>query len=328
MAVAIRWGVESEADVEDCVRLALSQLDSEPALQSFLFGFLEKPGRLLGPTEPQWPRFVLGTCTALGGDPAAAAWAAAAVEFSVTAIDVADDLADGDLADDREASLRAPGAAVALALLSQFCCLQAANEIGMQRAHRLGLLLATGSLASCAGQDLDMLLEDDTEVSEERAAAVSWRKSASLAAMAATAGAACATDSMEAIETAGCFGRHAGMVAQLVNDIAGIIRGERGTSGDILRRKKTLPVAYALSCARDEGIAELLDWYRCAEPTDHEQHKMVALKIRDLGALHYTWAVATIHANEARGAIRALESLTGRPTVRALHQLVPSLAPD
>src|SRR5437870_5174134 len=106
---AIQWPIEDEADVESCVRLALRQINGEAQLQAFLLKALQQPGRLLGPTEPQWPKFVLETCRALGGAAGeGAAWATAAVEFAVTAIDVADDLADGDLDGDRIATIRAP----------------------------------------------------------------------------------------------------------------------------------------------------------------------------------------------------------------------------
>src|SRR5438094_8442084 len=103
---AIQWPLQSEADVEGCVRLALRELDTEPRLKAFLFDFLLKPGRLMGPTEPHWPKFVLDTCSALGGSLGeGVAWATAAVAFAVTAIDVAADLADGALDGNREAAI-------------------------------------------------------------------------------------------------------------------------------------------------------------------------------------------------------------------------------
>lgn len=325
MVAATLWPVESEADVEDRVRLALRELDAQKELQFLLIGLLEQPGRLFGPTEPQWPKFVLETCKALGGDVRSASWAAAAVEFAVAAIDCADDLADGDLAHDHEATIRAPGAALALGWLAQHCCARGSEELGMGRAQRIALLLATGSLASCAGQDLDMLLESASNVTEEQSAAVSWRKSGALAAMACTIGAACATDSVEIIELAGRFGAHAGMVAQLVNDIDGVLKSEQHVGKDILRRKKTLPVAYALSCAREEGIVDLLAWYERPSLADSEAGSAVARIIRDLGALHYTWAVADVHVKRAQEALRFLERITGSRAVRSLDRLLPEL---
>jgi geranylgeranyl pyrophosphate synthase len=328
MAAAVRWPSEGEADVRECVRLTLDALQTEPALASFLGEFLRKPGRLLGPTEPQWPRFVLDTAASLGGDPAAAAWVAAAVEFSVAAIDVADDLADGDLADDRLATIRAPAAGLALAYLAQIATARAAQYLSPSRATRVNLLLATGSLASCAGQDGDMLLEDDLEVNEQRAGTVSWRKSGALAAMACTVGAACATDAIEVIEAAGRFGTHAGMVAQLVNDIDGVLKGERGQSADIARRKKTLPIAFALSCAREESLPELTDWYETRSSDEPDGQVRVAQTVRELGGLHYTWAVAEVHRQRALEAVRNVEELTGRPSVRGLAQLVAPLSTE
>jgi geranylgeranyl diphosphate synthase, type I len=173
-----------------------------------------------------------------------------------------------------------------------------------------------------------MLLENESDVPEERAAQASWRKSGALAAMACTVGAACASDSMEVIESAGRFGSHAGMVAQLVNDIDGILKGEKGQSADIVRRKKTLPVAFALNCAREERIPDLLDWYahRGADSPERQEH--VAHTIRDLGGLHYTWAVAEVHRARALDTVQSLERRTGRPAIRNLSKLVSSLDPE
>ena len=173
-----------------------------------------------------------------------------------------------------------------------------------------------------------MLLEDVVLPTEEDAAATSWRKSGSLAAMASAVGAACATDSSDVIEMAGKFGAHAGMVAQLVNDIDGVIKGERGNSADIRRRKKTLPVAYALTCAHEENIDTLLDWYGASADLDRSKHECIAQTIRDLGALHYTCAVAAVHQSPALEAIHDLTAHTGRPGVRLLSQLVSSLDTD
>ena len=79
--------------------------------------------------------------------------------------------------------------------------------------------------------------------------------------MACQVGAAVATDDPEILALLGAFGRHVGVVAQLRNDLAGIASdgAQRGT--DLRRKKKTLPITYALRCAEEEGIVDILSWY-------------------------------------------------------------------
>lgn len=265
------------------------------------------------------------TCRALGGDSRCAAWAAAAVEFAAAAIDVADDFADGDLSGSSQSVSRAPNAALTLAWLAQYCVARSSEDLSIAKALRVSTLLSSGAAACCGGQDMDILLEAEAHVSDERALFVSSRKSGSLIAMAAAVGAACATEDSRVIEVAGRFGAHVGIVAQLVNDIAGIPHAGVPGSSDIDRRKKTLPVTYALESARRENIRPLLDWYQHPDPPDGSA-RTVAETIVELGGLHYAWIVALAHRRVAIRELTSLEALTGHPEVHTLRRLIPPLA--
>ncbi len=127
------------------------------------------------------------------------------------------------------------------------------------------------------------------------------------------------------LEAVWTFGGHVGVVAQLANDLAGIASGTSARGSDLRRGKKTLPIVYALSCAREEGLTGLLDAYEQvvtgeAEP-DEEEH--LARMMRDLGAAHYTGIVAEAHRGEALAALRRLARMTGRREVYALRSLLP-----
>ncbi len=73
------------------------------------------------------------------------------------------------------------------------------------------------------------------------------RKAGSLAAMACQVGAAVAVDDPAILELVGDFGRHVGVVAQLLNDLAGVDPDSASRGSDLRRGKKTLPIAYALA---------------------------------------------------------------------------------
>jgi geranylgeranyl diphosphate synthase type I len=265
-------------------------------------------------------------CQALGEDWRAARWPAAAIEFIACATDVIDDLADGEWDSGLADAPRALNASFGLTWLAQLCAQRAAQDLGAERAHRIGELLTGGCLSACVGEDLDLRLESNGSVTEDQAHEASWRKSGSLIGMACEVGAACASDDPKVIETAGLFGRHVGMIEQLLNDIGDVHPDSYWRSTDLSRRKKTLPVAYALQVAREEGMDAITEWY------DPETRQNAALTEGELaqalassGALHYAWVIADVHRTEARAALRSLSELTGRKEVRALNKLVPTL---
>ena len=310
-----------------CVRLALCELNCDPGFREFLLDFLKRGGRLLGPGEGLWPKLVTETCQTLGANRQKALWPAAGVEFAAAAIDVADDFADGDFSTDPQNIARTPNAGLALAWLAQFCVAKATASLSSDRSVRIATLLASGSAACCGGQDLDILLEINPEVTEARALVVSSRKAGSLAAAATAIGAACATDDLSVIELAGRFGAHVGIVAQLINDIAGIPHGDVPGSTDIAKRKKTLPVAYALACAREEGLSQVLAWYHPLPVGPSIAEKDIAEAIVSLGGLHYAWLVAKAHRQRAVDLLKEIEMSSGKHEVSSLRRLIPSVRP-
>jgi geranylgeranyl diphosphate synthase, type I len=254
------------------------------------------------------------------------ALAAAAVECAVGAIDVADDLIDHEWHDAELTTEAAINASLALAFLGQCCIAQLAERIGIPRAHMVQTLLAAGALGSCGGQELDLLLESAADVNAERALQATIIKSGSLGAMACQVGAALATDDMLTLHLIGVFGRHLGTCAQLLNDLAGVdIEQAAAHKSDLRRRKKTVPVAYLLSCARRDGLNWVLDWYTSPPGSDPNQEPRVAALIHDLGGLQYTWVLADSYHREARVALEALVNHTQSSGLSRLRRLLPSV---
>jgi geranylgeranyl pyrophosphate synthase len=256
-----------------------------------------------------------------------AIWAAVAVEFATAAAAVVDDLVDDEWNEQITTEARAINANSALIWLAHCSTARLADELDPRRAWLISDLLTQGYLDACAGEDLDLQLEVMPEASEEQAYEMTRRKSGSLVAMACQVGAAVATSDPRLLEAIGRFGRDIGIVAQLLNDLAGIDSTNSSRGSDIRRRKKTLPVVYALNCAREEGNETLLAWYQEGETPNAEAEQEIASMIHDLGGLHYGWVLANIHRREALRTLEALVQVTGRPEVQKLRHLVPDDRP-
>jgi geranylgeranyl pyrophosphate synthase len=316
----------SLAHVKHEVRAALALATDRPEHRAFLGRLLSQPGRVLaGDGRARWPGFVLRACGALGGDLRVAPLAAASVELAVTAIDVVDDLIDGDFQGSLADRARAQNASLTLGWLSQRCATQLAEHVGSERAQRVADVIAAGSLGSCDGQDLDMLLERSSDVTEELALDATARKSGSLCAMACLAGASLATDNPSVLHLVGRFGRLAGITAQLLNDLEGVSIDIRPDKSDFRQRKKTLPTAFLLECARAEDLPDVRNWYAGALGYSSALHTSLATAAHDLGALTYTWVVADIQHREALTVLNALRDLTGRDEVFSLRRILPSV---
>jgi geranylgeranyl diphosphate synthase type I len=311
----------------DVVRSAIDGSAGSREFRDLVLELAGTKGRILHESQHGgWSAVVLAVCQALGTDWRAARWPAAAIELIACATDVIDDLVDGEWDTAVAGTPRALNASFGLTWLAQRCAQRAVEDIGTERAGRIGELLAGGCLDACIGEDLDLLLELNGVVTEEEAHEASWRKSGSLIGMACQVGAACATDDPAVIEMASFFGRHVGMIEQLLNDIADVHPNTYWRSTDLSRRKKTLPVAYAIQVAREEGIDAITEWYDPATSQNAARTEgELAQALASSGALHYAWVIADVHRREAQAALRSLSELTGRKEVRGLGRLVPTL---
>lgn len=317
--------------VAAAIREVLAEVPGSPPLKAELELLLSRPRWSLTPTGSMtWPRYVFATCEALGGDTSLAIWPSAAVDLVIAAIDVADDLIDGEYAElsPRERG-RLTNAATALAFMGGACLARVAHQLPPDNFAVLAAVLGAGAYASAAGQDLDLLLESHADASKYEAMEATERKSGSLGAMACGVGAAIATTDPHTLQLVEAFGRHAGTSAQLLNDIDGVDLGS--TKSDLRQRKKTLPVAYLLEeAARRTGAAALPPlvntWYSddalCATPQREQQLQML---LHDVGALQFTWIVADARHRDAEAALRSLAMYTGRPHVLELRRLLASV---
>ena len=309
------------------VRRTITEATEIGPFRDALLTLLGRPGRVLAPGGvAKWPAFVFGLCRALGGAPAAAIDAAVAVEFVAAAADVVDDLVDDEWDLAALPWRRALNASHALPWLAQRRAAALGAVLGSARADLIGAILARGYLAAAAGEDIDLALGALPDASEEAAHDMTRRKSGSLVAMACQVGAATAAEEPTILEVAGRLGMHIGIVSQLLNDLAGVDPARIGLGSDLALRKKTLPVTYALRCAREEGLVELTDWAASAGALAPGEDRRLATAILQLGGAHYTWVVAAVHRREALVAARELANLAGgRGAERQLRRLIPAV---
>ena len=299
-----------------------------PELKKVLIGLMSRRGRILADqSAAKWPQYVIEICRAFDGDCQAAVQAAALVEFMLAATDVIDDLVDEEWDGEFPAS-RALNATLALSALAQHGVTQLVSRLGTERAGLIARLVADGVLRACAGEDLDLLSETTMDVDEAHALEMARLKAGSLVAMACQVGAAVATDDGEILDAIAEFGEHSGIVAQLMNDLVGVTSDASRRGSDLRRRKKTLPIAFLLRCAREEGLAEILEIYERSDPLNAQVEQHLAELIRDLGGLHYTWVVAETHRRAALDVLTDLVDQAGRDGVLRLRTLVPATSPE
>jgi geranylgeranyl pyrophosphate synthase len=276
---------------------------------------------------PRWSGFVLEPARILGGSAESAAVAAALVEVTVAAIDIADDLIDGDWGGDVEDQHRAMNAAVGLGLLSQSAVALLAEQVGAERALRIAQRVGRWSLASVTGQDQDVLNQQRLDVSEDEALAVTRRKSGSLVRMAFEVGALVATDDEAIVSAVGDLGEAVGVIAQLLNDLAGLDVGAVGQKLDFAARTKTAPVAFLLRSAREEQHQVVLDWYAGAAGTaaSTTTERELSRLANEVGALDFAWVLADAQRRDAAAALKATAERLQAPALLELLPLLPSV---
>lgn len=111
-------------------------------------------------------------------------------------------------------------------------------------------LLDNACLRLTMGQYLDLCFEKDDSVSVEEYMEMIDGKTAALVATATEVGALIAGAEASAVGVSRDFGWHLGMAFQITDDVLGIWGDEavtgKSAAGDLLARKKTLPVIYGL----------------------------------------------------------------------------------
>ncbi len=240
-------------------------------------------------------------CGSLGGQVSDAVPAGAAVEFFNASLDVLDDVEDQDAEDAlwrKYGQAVAINAATALLMLAQLALTGQGRATGHSRVIRGMEALAWSGARACSGQHRDLAYEEVPAISETKYFDMTAMKSASLVDCACRLGAISADVVDPMVDTFGEFGEHLGVSLQVSNDVESL--GESGTAkSDIVRRKKTLPVIFALAHAvppEREWLRELYGARSCVDPIDERR---VLEILRSSGAIHYSLVQVELHRGKA-----------------------------
>jgi geranylgeranyl diphosphate synthase type I len=140
---------------------------------------------------------------------------------------------------------------------------------------RLGCCLDRAILTVIEGQHMDLRFERQEQVTVPACLEMITRKTAALLACAAEMGARLGCRDELTIKALHQFGWHLGIAFQVRDDLLGIwaTREEAGKmpAGDVLRRKKTLPVLHAIQHASPQDHAWLRLFYSQQEVPESEQ---------------------------------------------------------
>ena len=153
------------------------------------------------------------------------------------------------------------------------------------------------------GQYLDLAFEEEECVTVEMYVEMIGRKTGALMGCATQLGALLGTDDEHAIENFRSFGHQLGLLFQIVDDILGIWgAGEatgKGVGEDIVSRKKSLPVVYALQ--QSDELAEI---YRQEQMGVAEQRAVMDM-LDSFSARDYAQSMASRHLRLAVDALAA-----------------------
>ncbi|MEU2350943.1 polyprenyl synthetase family protein [Modestobacter sp. NPDC049651] len=318
--------------VEPALRAAVDRLDpTTRALSAYHLGWTEADGtprREAGGGKALRPALVLLGAEACGGTDADAVPSAVAVELVHNFSLVHDDLMDGDTERRHRATVWAVWGS-ANAILTGDAMVGLALEVvldsGSPHAVALSQTLLRATRELIRGQVEDLQFEQRAEVTLDECLRMVAGKTGALIAASAGMGALAAGAPPATVAALTRYGDHLGTAFQLVDDLLGIW-GEPAVTGkpvlnDLRSRKKSLPVAYALS-QRCDGRDELADWLRtppapagdAAGPAEEAGLRRAAELVEACGARAWTAAEARRQVDAARA---ALDEVDLRPVPRA-----------
>jgi geranylgeranyl diphosphate synthase, type I len=160
------------------------------------------------------------------------------------------------------------------------------------------------------GQYLDISYERRLDIGIADYLDMVARKTAALISCATEMGALLSVDSRDNLEGFRNFGQSLGIAFQMRDDILGIWGEDRHTGkphgNDIRRRKKSLPVVYALEKASGKPRKELLAIYQ-KEQVDYADLKTILDELDALKARSYTQEMAKAYCLKALSEIDGLD---------------------
>jgi len=168
-------------------------------------------------------------------------------------------------------------------------------------------ILGRACLDLCQGQYLDVDYEHRLDITIESYLEMATGKTAALFAAAASLGAYLGGSDDRLTDSFGRFGRELGIAYQICDDILGIWGAEKSigkSAGDIVQRKKTLPVVYGLQNTDGEA-RERLERLYSRKTIKQEDVKGIIGILERSGARDHAEHVAEQHYRRALALLEA-----------------------
>ena len=208
----------------------------------------------------------------LTGDYKAALPGAAALELGHNFSLVHDDIEDSDTERHHRPTLwaiwgipLAINAGDALFALSRLALYRLMDGFSDHRVLELMKVYDETCLALCEGQYLDIAFERRSDVTVDAYMEMIGKKTAALLGASVRAGAILATDDDVIAEAYERFGYALGMAFQMADDVKGTFwtstESGKAEAGDVRKRKKTLPVVWAMQHASEADRSRLAEIY-------------------------------------------------------------------
>ncbi len=256
------------------------------------------------------PGLCLLSCEAAGGDWRKALPAAAALELLHNFTLIHDDIEDNDHERRGMPTVwqvwgRAQGINTgdAMHVLARMALLNLeAMNIPSARIIRAARILDEACLRLCEGQYMDISFEERLDIEVDDYLEMIAGKTAALFASSLEIGALLGTDDAQKIKRLSEFGRNLGMAFQIQDDVLGIwgenSKTGKSTASDITKKKKTLPVIYAMRKAGPEKRETLISIYK-QEAIAPEYIPRVMNLLDEAGARQYSADAARRYSNMA-----------------------------
>lgn len=309
--------------VEESLRAALVE-SQPPALYQMMryhLGWQDEHGRpSSAPGKGLRPSLCLWACEAASGKQSQALPAATALELVHQFSLIHDDIQDGDTERRHRPTVwylwgegQAINAGDAMLTIAHQTLLGLTKAgVPAEKILQASAILNDGILRMIQGQCLDLSFEDSLEIGVDAYFDMISRKTAALFRCSLYLGTLIASDNESAWKAMGHGGEALGLGFQVVDDILGVwgmedLTGKRAT--DIRRRKKSLPVVYALEKSSGHARQELLNIYS-KQSLDETDVNIVLAVLDDLDTKEYCHSVAKELCQRAVAEIKAAEIST------------------